>query len=187
MLLYALFGAQRAQSYTVHEMPHPPVDRVDRAEALRFIKDGFEFSAFVFAPLWLLAQKLWLGVLGYLVAAAAIVLANEYAFLPDSAALVLMIGLHLIVGLEGDALARLDLERRGWTTLGSVNGLSRLECERRFLETWLPAQPIFAPRHAATKAASSTAPPDVPPTPVSSDRSVAGRFAALLRRPTRNT
>lgn len=187
MLLYALFGAQRAQSYTVHEMPNPPADRIDRAEALRFVKDGFELPAFIFAPFWLVAQKLWLGVLAYIAAAAAIMLANEYSLLPDSAALVLMIGLHLIVGLEGDALARLDLERRGWTALGSVNGLSRLECERRFLETWLPAQPILAARHARTIASPASTAVDAPSTALTSDRSVAGRFAALLRRPTKST
>ncbi len=187
MLLYALFGAQRAQSYTVHEMPSPPVDRIDRAEALRFIKDGFEFPAFVFAPFWLMAQKLWLGVLGYVVAAAAILAANDYAILPDSAALVLLIGLHLAVGFEGDAMARLDLERKGWITLGSVNGLTRLECERRFLETWLPAQPIFTPRHAPTIAPPPAASAEPAKAPATSDRSVAGRLAGLLRRPTRST
>jgi hypothetical protein len=30
--------------------------------------------------------------------------------------------------------------------LGSVTGRNAAECERRFFETWLPSQPIIAPR-----------------------------------------
>ena len=29
------------RTYTVHEQPNPPADRIDRAEKLVFIKDGF--------------------------------------------------------------------------------------------------------------------------------------------------
>lgn len=185
MLLHALFGAQRIQSYTVHERPDPPTDRIDRAEALRFIKDGFEFAAFVFAPFWLIAQRLWLGLLGYVIAFAAILVANEYLSLPDSAAVVLLIGLHLIVGFEGDAMARLDIESRGWTTLGSVTGLNRLDCERRFLDMWLPSQPILAPRGTPGAVAIAPSASKVEPTAEMGDRSVAGRLAGLWRNPKR--
>ena len=42
-------------TFTVHEPPNPPADRIDRAESLVFIKDGFSWIAALFAPLWLLA------------------------------------------------------------------------------------------------------------------------------------
>ena len=54
--------------------------------------------------------------------------------------------LNLLIGLEADTLRRWALERRGWRTLGSVTGKTAAECERRFFETWLPTQPIIAPR-----------------------------------------
>ncbi len=184
MLFYALFGAQRVQSYTVHERPDPPTDRIDRADALKFIKDGFEFPAFLFAPFWLIGQRLWLGFAGYVGAAVLIALANGYLGLPDSAAVVLLIGLHLAVGFEGDAMARLDLESRGWTTLGSVTGLNRLDCERRFLDMWLPSQPILAGRGVGSAPPVPPAAPAAEPSrPPSSDHSVAGRLAALMRKP----
>lgn len=185
MLLYALFGAQRMQTYTVHEMPQPPSDRIDRAEALRFIKDGFELPAFAFAPLWLLGQKLWLGVLGYAVALAALVIANEYLGLPDAAAVVLLIGLHLIIGFEGDAFVRLDLERKGWSTLGSVSGHNRLECERRFLDGWLPVQPILAPVHGQTTPLPSDA--DRAQARSASQPARTSRLGGLFRQLTRST
>jgi hypothetical protein len=36
------------------------------------------------------------------------------------------------------------LEQTGWQTLGVVTGKSIAECERRFFESWLPAQPILS-------------------------------------------
>ena len=56
------------------------------------------------------------------------------------------LALNLMIGFEADTLRRWALERRGWRTLGSVTGKTAAECERRFFESWLPTQPIIAPR-----------------------------------------
>ena len=56
------------RTYTIHERPDPPADRVDRAESLVFVKDGFSWVAALFAPLWLLVHRLWWPLLGYIVA-----------------------------------------------------------------------------------------------------------------------
>ena len=58
-------------TFTVHEPPNPPADRVDRAEGLVFIKDGFSWFAALFAPLWLLVHRLWWPLLGYVLAGGA--------------------------------------------------------------------------------------------------------------------
>ena len=52
--------------------------------------------------------------------------------------------LHLLIGFEADTLRRWGLERRGWHTVGTVSGKTAAECERRFFDAWLPAQPILA-------------------------------------------
>ena len=54
-------------TFTVHEPPNPPPDRVDRAESLVFIKDGFGWVAALFAPIWLLVHRLWWPLLGFIV------------------------------------------------------------------------------------------------------------------------
>ena len=46
-------------TFTVHEPPDPPADRIDRAERLAFVRDGFSWSAALFTPVWLLAHRLW--------------------------------------------------------------------------------------------------------------------------------
>ena len=52
--------------FTVHEPPDAPVDRVDRADVLKFIGDRFSPAAAGFAPFWLLANRIWLGFAMYL-------------------------------------------------------------------------------------------------------------------------
>jgi hypothetical protein len=142
-------------TFTVHEPTNPPADRVDRAESLLFVKDGFSWTAVVFAPLWLLANRLWLPLLGYLVASAILQTARwMFAFDPSWVGLGVL-ALHVLVGLEAGALRQWSLERRGWSSLGSVTGRSEAECERRFFETWLPAQPIIASRPSADGAEQS--------------------------------
>ena len=37
-------------TFTVHEPPNPPADRIERADKLVFVKDGFSWMAALFAP-----------------------------------------------------------------------------------------------------------------------------------------
>ena len=52
-------------TFTVHEPPNPPADRIERADKLVFVKDGFSWMAALFAPLWMLVHRLWWALLGY--------------------------------------------------------------------------------------------------------------------------
>ena len=132
------------RTFTVHEPPNPPADRVDRGEGLVFVKDGFSWAALLFAPLWLLAHRLWLPLLGY-VGVVCVLQAGQWLMAGDPEWLTYaMLALHALVGLEAGALREWALDRRGWQNLGAVTGRSLEECERRFMERWLPDQPIIA-------------------------------------------
>lgn len=181
MLFQFLFGYGRPQTYTVHEAPSHPSDRIDRAEALTFVKDGFSLQAFILGPLWLLSHRLWLGALAYAAVAAAILAANAWLGLPLAAAVLAFVGLHLMIGFESDAIARAGLEQNGWSTIGSVSGANALECERRFFETWLHDQPVLATAATAVQRAAPPVPPPTMAAAVTPRGSVAGRFAGLLR------
>ena len=131
-------------TYTVHEPPFAPADRLDRAERLVFVADAFSWSAFLFAPLWALANRLWLVLLGYLGVIALIVLGFRSAGLGETAASgVAIAAVHVLMGLEGSSLKRWTLGRRGWRFAGSVVGRNGAECERRFFDKWLPSQPLI--------------------------------------------
>ncbi len=141
------------RTYTIHERPDPAADRVDRAEALVFVKDGFSWAAALFAPLWLIVHRLWWPLLGYVVLSAALQL-PQLLFTFDQRWLGLAaLALNVLVGFEADSLRRWGLERRGWHTVGTVTGKTAAECERRFFDAWLPNQPILT---AGTQSRSPT-------------------------------
>ena len=128
-------------TYTVHEAPQPPADRLDRAESLVFVKDGFNLWAAVITPLWLIANRLWLALVFY---GSAIVLIEVLLWSLDVGqrpASILVGALHLIIGFEADTIRRWTLARHGWTQIASVNGRNAEDCQRRFFETWLPGIP----------------------------------------------
>src|SRR5262245_13018037 len=139
-------------TFTVHERPNPPSDRLDRAEGLIFVRDGFSWSAALFTPLWLLVHRLWLPLLGYLVVAGLIEAAGQSGFVHSGWAALVAVSLNLLIGFEAGTLRRRSLDRRGWRALGSVSGRNAEDCERRFFDMWLPAQPVLAQPAAASAA-----------------------------------
>jgi hypothetical protein len=132
-------------SYSIFEPPEPPADRVDRAASLVFVKDGFSWPAALFAPLWMLAHRLWWPLLGYMALSAALQLAGPAVGVNWDWLALAFAAMNLVVGLEAAPLRASSLGRFGWKNLGAVTGKSLLECERHFFAAWLPAQPVIAP------------------------------------------
>jgi len=132
-------------TFTVHEPPRPPADRIDRAESLAFVKDGFSWLAALFSPIWLLVHRLWWPLLGYVVLSVTFELVRWSGIIDSDWISLAYIGLHLLIGFEADTLRRWSLDRNDWRTLGSVSGRNAAECERRFFEEWLPGQPLIVP------------------------------------------
>lgn len=138
------------QTYTVHEKPQPAADRIDRAQDLVFVKDGFVWLAALFAPIWLLVHRIWWGLLGYVALIAALQVAGKALALSDTWTSVLALAVNVIFGFEASSLRRWALARRGWTMVGAVAGKTLEACERQFFEGWLPAQPLIAPQAGVT-------------------------------------
>jgi hypothetical protein len=130
-------------TYTVHEPPHPAADRVDRADDLRFIKDGFSWTTALFPPLGFAVKGLWVALAAYLVG-ISLLSAILAALGTDSNWIALaFMALSLFLGLEISSIERFMLDRAGWHTVATVTGRNIAECERRFYESWLPDQPII--------------------------------------------
>lgn len=132
-------------TFTVHEPSTPAPDRMDRAESLVFVKEGFTWSAAIFTPIWMIVHRLWWPLVGYVIAIAALEGIRLLAIVPPAWPSLLSLALHVLVGFEADTLRRWKLDRLGWTMLGSVSGKNAAECERRFFDQWLPDQPVIAP------------------------------------------
>ncbi|MGD9786299.1 MAG: DUF2628 domain-containing protein [Hyphomicrobiaceae bacterium] len=150
----------RMSVYTVHEPPEPAMDRVDRAEAMVFLKDGFNWAAFLLGPVWLLANRLWLALVGF--AAAAVALGGALMAIDADPVwqTLAALGLNSIVGYEAHALRSAKLASSGWAMLGTVMGSSLSESERRFFDQWLPTAPVLRPSvHGAAAAGVGIARP----------------------------
>lgn len=131
------------QAYTVYECPTPAADRVDRAEALVFVRDGFSLAAFLFAPIWMLLHRLWWPLLGYVLAVTGLQLLG-WAFGQQNVWMTLLaLGFNLILGFEANSLRRWALERNGWNMVGAATGPSYAAAERTFFDNWLSAQPMM--------------------------------------------
>jgi hypothetical protein len=127
--------------YTVHEPPRAREAAPD-AERFVFVRDGFYFWAFVFAPLWMLWRRLWLVLLFYVVGVSVLQvglwLTGASALVQSAAGLLISV----LVGFEAASLRRWTLNRRGWENLGVVSGDNREAAERRFFDVWLAHKEI---------------------------------------------
>jgi hypothetical protein len=142
-------------TFTVHEPPNPPADRVERAAGMAFVRDGFSWGAALLTPLWMLAHRLWWPLVAYIGATAVIEFTRKSLSLHPGWLTLTTLALSLLIGLEAGTLRRWALARRGWTPLGTVSGRTAEDCERRFFDAWLTSQPPSQP---------GPAPSDVPPT-----------------------
>lgn len=137
-------GSSSVVTYTVHEKPDPAPDRLDRGDALLFIKDGFSWLTALFPPLGFISKSLWLATFLYLVVVSAIVVGLTHISFDPTWTSILVTALNIYLAFEISSIERWSLERAGWRMLGVVTGRNLADCERRFMESWLPSQPMIA-------------------------------------------
>lgn len=138
--------------YTVHEGPEPPADRIDRAAALVFVRDGFSWGAALVPALYFLVRARWLALVAYLAAAAAFAALLKVAGVTEDWITVAIVAFNLLVGFEASSIERAMLALKGWREIATVSGRNRAECERRFFERWLEETPAILLR--ATESAA---------------------------------
>ncbi len=133
--------------YTVHAPPGDPAP-----ERFAFVKDGFSWPAFFFTFLWILWHRMWIALLGYIV--FLLVIAWIGVLAGDSEAMIFAIIGGILIGLEGNTVRRLSLERKGWREVGESYGRNLSEAEIRFFHGWAEAAPQRLRAPAATSYAS---------------------------------
>jgi len=140
--------------YTVHEPPRRSDDALAHTERFTFVRDGFSWPAFLFAPLWMLRYRLWLALIIYLLVVFALGVAA--GALGDGDWLIgISLLVSLLVGFEASTLRRYGLARRGWKVLGVVVGDDLEAAERRFFDAWAAGG---VPHRATPPAAGPAAP-----------------------------
>lgn len=146
-------------TFTVHAPPRRQGEAPASPERFVFVRDGFHGWAFLLAPIWLIARRLWLALLVYVVVTAAVAGALAALGASASAQGIAAFAIALLIGFEAPSIRRWTLARRGWGTLGFVVGEDRDAAERRFYAQW-------AARPQSTSAAPVSEPPTAPTVPV---------------------
>ena len=124
--------------FTVHMKPAQIgiEDRSKPALDAVFLKDGFSWAAFLFAPLWLLLNRLWFGFVIYLGVVALLSLLAGWLHIPPPALSAIMLLVNLALGFEARNLQRDRLARKGFSTINVVQGTKLDDAERRFFASW---------------------------------------------------
>ena len=116
-------------TYTVHLPELSTGDDIRDRERILFVRDGFSILALAFPALWLLFNRLWIPLGGYLLLALVLTLT-----LPDHIAGILMTAFNVLLAFEGDMLRRLILGWQGYRMVDVVVGVNQEDCERRFFD-----------------------------------------------------
>ena len=138
-------------TFTVHEPSQPQADRVDRADELRFVKDGFSWVTAICPPLGFAMKGLWTAALAYIVFVSVAVAGLMALNVGSDALTLILMALNIYLGFEASTLERWSLDNDGWRMIGTVMGRNIAECERRFFESWLPSQPVITASPATSK------------------------------------
>ena len=123
-------------TFTVHAPPRKDGEAPASPERFAFVRDGFHGWAFLLAPLWLIAYRLWLALTLYVVVTVAIAAALAVLGASFSAQAIAAFCIALLVGFEAATLRRWTLTRRGWAMLGFVVGEDQDLAEHRFFTQW---------------------------------------------------
>ena len=123
-------------TFTVHAPPRRDGEAPASPERFAFVRDGFHGWAFLLAPFWLIARRLWLALVLYVVVSAAVATGLALLGASGSAQGIAAFCIALLIGFEASTIRRWTLTRRGWLTLGFVVGEDRDVAERRFFTQW---------------------------------------------------
>ena len=132
-------------TFTVHQPPPKKGEIESAPERFAFVRDGFHFWAFVLAPLWLLAHRLWLVFVIYVASYVLVGIGLVLLGVSGNVKLLVALLIALAMGFEAASLQRWTLQRRGWKTLGFVVGEDTEAAERHFYTEWAKRPPEPAP------------------------------------------
>lgn len=161
MLRWLFSGIGRVSAFTVHEPPHVGGTKLQRAECLRFVGDGFSWRALLFGPLYFLARGEWHALAAYAAAALLLGAVLTIAGAQNDWFAWMFLLLNVAAGFEASELTRWSLGRRGWNEIAAVSGRGREEAERRFFDLWLPTLPSDLPGQPAERGPWSSPPDDL--------------------------
>jgi uncharacterized protein DUF2628 len=116
-------------------------DSMDRAV---FVREKFSWTAFFFAPVWLLFKRLWLAFVLFCAAETLIACGLYLAGLRGPAALAALLLPPLVVAFEGAQLQRFRLQQKDYRETDVVIANDLESAERRYFERRKSSAPARA-------------------------------------------
>ena len=101
-----------------------------------FVRDGFHFWAFVFGPLWLVWNRLWLATIGWIIVTVTLHLGLASMGAGRLAIWSADFLVAVLMGLEAASLQRWTFSRGKWRQLDIVVADDEEGAERRFFDRW---------------------------------------------------
>ena len=99
-----------------------------------FVREGFNWWAFIFTWIWALACGLWIPAAILFAADLVVILGMEAIRLEDGSQWFVTLGFHVIVGFVAEDLRRWHLGMLGYAVADVVAGETESAAERRFFE-----------------------------------------------------
>jgi hypothetical protein len=126
---------------------HAPVDSgadLAATDKFTFVRDGFHFWAMVASVLWLVWNRLWLALIGWIALTVALTLGLSALGAGASTILIADFLVAVLMGFEAASLQRWTLSRRKWRQLDIVVADDAEAAERRFFDRWTAPRRGFA-------------------------------------------
>ena len=142
--------------YTVHAPASYGADVRVTPDKVLFVRDGFYFWAFVASIIWLIWNRLWLALIGYIALSLAAEFALRFVGASSGTHFLVMFVFALLVGLEAGSLRRWKYSRGKWRQLDVVVAKNEEEAERRFFDrggvsdSFNGPPPVLMPRSSLT-------------------------------------
>ncbi len=116
--------------YTVHNQQGGR----DALENPVFLREGFNWAAFLFTFIWALYQRLWSLALAIFVANIAVVSLVKYGLLNEFSGGVVQLALQIIVGFHANDFLRARMKSSGYIFQDIVSGDSLLRAKQRYFD-----------------------------------------------------
>jgi hypothetical protein len=110
-----------------------------------FVREGFSRAAFFLGPFWLAWNRLWIVLLLWL-GLFALLSFEAPRYLPAGSIVLIGFLVEFLLGLEGNALRRGELARRGFRLSDVAAGTRRVDAERVYYRRALTAIPPPVPQ-----------------------------------------
>ena len=151
--------------YTVHAPVNNGAD-LAATDKFVFVRDGFHFWAAALSMIWLIWNRLWLALIGWIALTLAIGFGMNALGATRGAIMFVDLLLAILMGFEAATLQRWTLSRRKWRQLDIVVADDEEQAERRFFDRWAARQRLLNDQTAVDRGAP---PPtrDIPGQPFS--------------------